>query len=175
MKKLTWMQTFKRLCVHSWFDIGDAKRAVPHALQQKLQAQIKASEALHSGQIRLVVEAALPLSYIWRGLAVRARAVMLFGKLRVWDTERNNGVLIYLLLAERKIEIVADRGLEQLVAKTVWVATINRMRSYLKSKQFEVGLALAVEDVSKLLIAHFPDTAGSSAHANELPDAPIIQ
>jgi uncharacterized membrane protein len=172
MKTLTWLQTFKRLCVHSWCDVGDAKRAVPPVLQQKLQAQIKASEAQHSGQIRLVVEAALPLSYIWRGLAARARAVMLFGKLRVWDTERNNGVLIYILLAERKIEIVADRGLQQLVDKTVWRETVNLMRQKFKAKHFEAGLTQAVGDVSALLVKHFPDAA---IHANELPDAPLIQ
>ena len=172
MKKIRFINTFKRLLRHSWFGAADAKRAVPPALQQQLQAQIKASEAQHSGQIRLVVEAALPLSYIWRGLAARARAVMLFGKLRVWDTERNNGVLIYLLLAERKIEIVADRGLQHLVAKAVWNETIGRMRKSLHSKQFEAGLTLAIEDVSKLLIEHFPD---SLQHPNELPDTPIIQ
>jgi uncharacterized membrane protein len=172
MKLKNLYNTFRRLIRHSWFGAADSKRAVPPALQQKLQAQIKTSEAQHSGQIRLVVEAALPLSYIWRGLAVRARAVMLFGKLRVWDTERNNGVLIYLLLAERKIEIVADRGLQQLVAKTAWSDTVNRMRGSLKLKQFDAGLTLAVEDVSKLLIQHFPD---SSTHLNELPDSPIIQ
>jgi uncharacterized membrane protein len=140
MKLKNLINIFRRLLRHSWYGASDAKRAVPPALQQKLQAQIKASEAQHSGQIRLVVEGALPLSYIWRGLAARSRAVMLFGKLRVWDTERNNGVLIYLLLAERKIEIVADRGLQHLVAKSAWSDTVNRMRGSFKSKQFDVGL-----------------------------------
>ena len=172
MKKLTLLQTCKRLMIHSWFDASNAKRAVPPAVQQRLQAHIKASEAKHSGQIRLCVEAALPLSYIWRGLAARARAVTLFGKLRVWDTERNNGVLIYVLLAERKIEIVADRGLAQHVDAKTWQAVIQKMRLSFKDQQFEAGLAFAIEQVSRQLIAYFPDAA---PHSNELPDALLVQ
>lgn len=164
--------TLKRLLRHSWYGRGDAKRAVPPAVQQRLQAQIKASEAQHSGQIRLCVEAALPLSYIWRGLDARARAVTLFGKLRVWDTERNNGVLIYVLLAERKIEIVADRGLAHHVGASSWQAVIQKMRLSFKDKQFEAGLAFAIEQVSSQLIVHFPDT---EPHGNELPDALLVQ
>ena len=163
---------FKRLLRHSWFSAADAKRAVPLAVQQRLQAQIKASEALHSGQIRLCVEAALPLGYIWRGLAARARAVTLFGKLRVWDTERNNGVLIYVLLAERKIEIVADRGLANHVPATYWQSVINEMRKAFQTQEFESGLTFAIEQVSGQLTTYFPVLG---AHVNELPDAPLVQ
>ncbi len=172
MKLKQLYSNFKRLLRHSWFSAADAKRAVPLAVQQRLQAQIKASEALHSGQIRLCVEAALPLSYIWRGLAARARAVTLFGKLRVWDTERNNGVLIYVLLAERKIEIVADRGLANHVPATYWQSVINEMRKAFKTQQFESGLTFAIEQVSEQLTTYFP---GLGAHVNELPDAPLVQ
>jgi uncharacterized membrane protein len=171
MKLKNLYNTTRRLIRHSGYGASDAKRAVPPALQQKLQAQIKASEAQHSGQIRLVVEAALPLSYIWRGLAARARAVMLFGKLRVWDTERNNGVLIYLLLAERKIEIVADRGLTQFVDTQTWQATMASMRGSFKTGRFDEGLAYAIAQVGQHLIAHFPE---SRLHPNELPDAPVF-
>jgi uncharacterized membrane protein len=171
MTKQSFLSTLKRLARHSWYGSADAKRAVPAAMQTRLQAAIGSSEAQHSGQIRLCVEAALPISYIWRGLAARARAVTLFGKLRVWDTERNNGVLIYVLLAERKIEIVADRGLTQHVDAKTWQAVIHQMRVAFKAKRFEEGLAFAIEQVSQRLIAHFPDVA---PHANELPDAPVV-
>jgi uncharacterized membrane protein len=172
MAKQSFLQTLKRLARHSWYGSADAKRAVPHALQQKIQSLIQASEAQHNGQIRVCIEAALPLSYIWRGLAARARAVTLFGKLRVWDTERNNGVLIYVLLAERKIEIIADRGLTQHVDNKTWHAVINEMRVAFKAKQFDAGLSFAISQVSQHLIAHFPDAA---VRPNELPDSPVIQ
>ena len=172
MAKQSFLSTLKRLARHSWYSKADAKRAVPAALQQKLQAQIKDSEDQHHGQIRICVEAALPISYIWRGLAARARAVTIFGKLRVWDTEHNNGVLIYVLLAERKIEIVADRGLAQHVNNATWQDVIKHIRTAFIAKQFENGLTFAIEQVSQQLIAYFPD---QSHHANELPDAPVIQ
>jgi uncharacterized membrane protein len=172
MAKQSFLQTLKRLARHSWYGSSDAKRAVPRALQRKIQSLIQTSEAQHNGQIRVCVEAALPLSYIWRGLAARARAVMLFGKLRVWDTERNNGVLIYVLLAERKIEIIADRGLTQHVDHKTWHAVISEMRVAFKAKQFDEGLSFAISQVSQHLITHFPD---ASVHPNELPDAPVIQ
>lgn len=172
MAKQSFLQTLKRLAHQCWYSSADARRAVPRALQQKIQAMIQYSEAQHSGQIRVCVEAALPLSYIWRGLAARARAVTLFGKLRVWDTERNNGVLIYVLLAERKIEIIADRGLTQHVDQKTWHAVISDMRVAFKAKQFDAGLIFAIEQVSQQLIKYFPD---ASAHPNELTDAPVIQ
>jgi uncharacterized membrane protein len=171
MTKQSFLSTLKRLARHSCYGAGDTKRTVPAAMRARLQASISASEAQHSGQIRLCVEAALPISYIWRGLAARARAVTLFGKLRVWDTERNNGVLIYVLLAERKIEIVADRGLIHHVDSHAWQAVIHQMRVAFKAKRFEEGLAFAIEQVSQRLINHFPDI---TQHANELPDAPVI-
>jgi uncharacterized membrane protein len=171
MVKQSFFSTLKRLARHGWYGSRDARRAVPPATQQQLQAQIAASEARHNGQIRLCVEAALPLSYIWRGLSARARAVTLFGKLRVWDTERNNGVLIYVLLAERKIEIVADRGLTAHVDATAWQSVIHQMRGAFKNKQFGEGLRFAIAQISEQLILHFPD---ASAHPNELPDSPVM-
>jgi len=105
------MNKLLRILKHRWFDERDTKRALKPDVVQRLRQRVAASERAHSGEIRLCVEAGLPLSYLWRGLTARDRAVTMFGKLRVWDTEQNNGVLIYLLLAERRIEIVADRGL----------------------------------------------------------------
>lgn len=104
-----------RILKHRWMDGSASRRAIPPALQKKLAQRVATSEHLHSGEIRIYVEGSLPLSYLLRNAPlrkiIRQRAVTMFGKLRIWDTGQNNGVLIYLLLAERAIEIVADRGL----------------------------------------------------------------
>ena len=114
------MNKLKVFLRHLWLDASDARRAIPPDMLQRLAQRVAASERRHSGEIRLCVEASLPASYLWRLNAqtpmrtlTRQRAVTMFGKLRVWDTEHNNGVLIYLLLAEHAIEIVADRRLGQ--------------------------------------------------------------
>jgi uncharacterized membrane protein len=102
------------------------------------------------------VEASLPSSYLLRDAGPRERAVALFGKLQVWDTEHNNGVLIYLLLAEHAIEIVADRGLNGHVDTQRWHALVARLRDALRQGQIEDGLTTALEEVSAVLVQHFP-------------------
>ncbi|MEO5606785.1 MAG: TPM domain-containing protein, partial [Polaromonas sp.] len=161
---------------------SDTRRSIPLELVQRLAAQVAASEQRHSGQIRLCIEASLPVSYLWRlgrgntlGVLIRQRAVMMFGKLRVWDTEHNNGVLIYLLLAEHAIEIVADRGLTRPVDDAQWQAMVARMGNAFKEGRYEDGLALALEEISALLVVHFARTDGSAEHPNELPDTPLLQ
>ena len=171
MKKQTLVQTLKRIAKHSGYSAHDAKRAVPAAAQTRLQAKIHLSELRHSGQIRLCVEAALPLGHIWHGLPVRDRAIQLFKKLGVEDTQHHNGVLIYLQLAERKIEIVADHGLNLHASEDAWKQTMARMRGAFQADRFEDGLNFAIDEVTDLLITHFPNNA---AHPNELPDAPVI-
>ena len=171
MKQQTFIQTFKRLAKHSGYSARDAKLAVPTDAQARLQTKIHQSELRHSGQIRLCIEAALPLDHIWQGLPVRNRAIALFKKLGVEDTEHHNGVLIYLQLAERKIEIVADRGLNLHASEDAWKQTMARMRGAFQANRFEDGLNLAIEEVSDLLVTHFPN---NTAHPNELPDAPVI-
>ena len=109
-----------RLLKHRLLDEGDARRMLGKDALARIEARVAASEKRHSGEIRVVVEAGLPLSYLRRAATPRDRAVALFGKLGVWDTERNNGVLIYLLLAEHAIEIVADRGLNRVVPAGEW-------------------------------------------------------
>jgi uncharacterized membrane protein len=117
----------------------------------------------------LCVEAGLPLSYLWRNASARQRAVTMFGKLRVWDTEHNNGVLIYLLLAERAIEIVADRGLTRHVPQAQWDGLVQGMRGAFVAGRFEDGLAQAVDAVDALLTQHFALAQGQN-NPNELPD-----
>jgi uncharacterized membrane protein len=103
----------------------------------------------------------------------RQRAVALFSHLRVWDTAHNNGVLIYLLLAERRIEILADRGLHARVDQAVWDDMAGRLSAALQAGRFEAGLALAVEEVGGLLKRHYPAEAGQ-VNLNELPDAVVL-
>ncbi|MBL8347567.1 MAG: TPM domain-containing protein [Rubrivivax sp.] len=163
-----------RILRHRWFDERDTARALDPAALARLERQVAASERQHSGEIRLCVEAGLPLSYLWRGASARERAVALFGKLRVWDTEHNNGVLIYLLLAEHAIEIVADRGLARLVPPAHWEEVLSGMREAFRAGRFEQGLQQAVRAVDALLAKHFPLAAGAT-NPNELPDSPDLR
>ncbi len=156
-----------RLLRHRWFDDGDVRRALDAAALDRIAARVGASEAGHSGEIRISVEAALPLSYLWRRLSARDRALALFCRLRVWDTEHNNGVLIYLLLAEHAIEIVADRGLARRVAPEHWQALLAQMREALRAGHCEAALMQAVDSVGQALAAHFPLAPGS-ANPDEL-------
>ncbi len=174
------LNTFKTIFKHLWLDASDARRAIPPDMLQRLAQRVAASEGRHSGQIRIYVEAALPISYLRRlnkqcrmKALIRQRAVTLFGKLRVWDTEHNNGVLIYLQLAEQAIEIVADRGVDRQVSAGQWQAMTGRMASAFKGGLFEDGLTQAIGEVSSLLVAYFPVAPGAQPD-NALPDDPIV-
>ena len=164
---------FLRILKHRWLDDRDTARALGPDALRRLEAKVHASEGAHSGEIRLCVEAGLPLSYLWKALSARDRAVTLFGKLRVWDTEANNGVLIYLLLAEHSIEIVADRGLARHVPAGQWQSIVAGMREAFRAGRYEEGLSAAIAAVDGLLVAHFPLAAGER-NPNELPNRPIV-
>lgn len=171
-----WHRWLWRLLRHRWQSERAAWRAVPDALAHTLAQRVAASEARHTGQICLCVEGALPLSYVWRAgrqaslnAVVRQRALAWFGRLRVWDTERNNGVLIYLLLAERRIEIVADRGLHRCASAQDWQAVVQHLSMQLHTGDTETGLTQALEEISALLVAHFAPTPGQP-QPNELPN-----
>ncbi len=163
------MGKFARVLRHRWTDETDVARALDAAALMRLEERVVASERAHSGEIRLCVEAGLPLSYLWRNATARQRAVTMFGKLRVWDTEHNNGVLIYLLLADHAIEIVADRGLTRQVPQAQWDALVVGMREAFRQRRFEAGLAQAIDAVHALLARHFPLMDGQT-NPNELPD-----
>jgi hypothetical protein len=162
-----------RLWRHRWIDAADVQRALPPEALQRLGARVAASERRHSGEVRICIEAGLPWSYIRRGLAPRERAITLFGKLRVWDTAYNNGVLIYLLLAEHAIEIVADRRIDAHVNAEEWAAMAKRMAAAFREGRFEDGITHALEEVSALLVAHFPLAEGAPDR-NELPNEPVV-
>lgn len=169
------LDRIKRLLRHRWMD--DSRRLIAPSMVERLKQQVMGSEAWHSGEIRVCIEASLPNSYLMRpGIMrtiVRQRALSQFGKLRVWDTEHNNGVLIYLLLAERTIELVADRGLNAHVSAQEWHAMVHRLGLALHEGRFEDGLVQAIKEVSTVLEAHFP-LVPDQVRANELPDQPIL-
>lgn len=167
------MQRLTRLFKHRLWDQTDAQRAMPAAAMQRLTQRVAASEARQSGEIRVCIEAGLPLACLWQKQHARQRAISLFGELRVWDTEANNGVLIYLLLAEHAIEIIADRGLNAHVSQARWEVIIASLRESLRARQFEQGLEAAIDAVDGLLRLHFPLTEGA-ANPNELPDAVVL-
>ena len=167
------LRRLMRILRHRWIDEADTRRAIPTALVEQLTRRVAASEKRHSGEVRIYVEAGLPLSYLWREAKPRERAIAMFGKLRVWDTEQNNGVLIYLLLAEHAIEIVADRGLAQKVDPGTWQSIVQHIRESFRQGRFEDGLTQALEEVSALLVEHFPRALGA-ADRNELPDEPVL-
>jgi len=171
------LDRINRLLRHRWHDQSAVRRALSPAALERLMQRVRASEQRHSGEIRIYVEAGLPASYLWRRdplrQIVRERALSVFGKLRVWDTEHNNGVLVYLLLAERAIEIVADRGIDRHIALEDWQAMITRMGAAFREGRFEDGLTQALEEISAVLVEHFP-LAASGANPNELPDRPVL-
>ncbi len=177
-----------RLVRHRWMDESDARRAVPPELSERLKQRVAASEHRHTGEVRIYVEGALPLSYLWRHFrdklpieqVIRERAVMIFSKLRMWDTSQSNGVLIYLLLAENAIELIADRGVNRHVPAAAWKAMVDRLGAALHENRFEDGLTQALEEVSAVLVEHFPEAtdasgAPSATQSNQLPDAPVVR
>ena len=168
------MNKLLRILKHRWLDERDTARTLGAGALQRLEARVHASEKTHSGEIRLCVEAGLPLSYLWKDLKARDRAIAMFGKLRVWDTECNNGVLIYLLLAEHAIEIVADRGLAQHVSAERWQAIVAGMREAFRAGRHEEGLNAAIDAVDALLLQHYPLAPGA-ANPNELSNAPHLR
>jgi uncharacterized membrane protein len=166
-----------RLFKHRLLDERDAERALGAGGKARIEARVSASEARHTGQIRVCIEAGLPISYLRRGATARERAVAMFGKLKVWDTEHNNGVLVYVLLAEHAIEIVADRGIDRHVDAAAWDAIALQMKEPFRGGDFAAGLDRAIDAVDALLVRHFPRTSGdaSTEYPNELPDAPVLR
>jgi uncharacterized membrane protein len=157
----------KHLLEHRW----RARRLFPPRVLAAIEQAIKTGEATHSGQVRFVVEGALDGAPLFRDQQARERAIDVFAQLRIWDTVHNNGVLIYLLLADRDVEIVADRGIDAKVTAAGWEKICAEMERDFKAGQFESGVIRGVEAVSRQLAQHFP------AHGkgpNELPDAPVV-
>jgi uncharacterized membrane protein len=157
----------KHLLEHHW----RARRIFPPKALAAIEQAIKAGEATHSGQVRFVVEGALDGKPLFRNQPARERALDIFSQLRIWDTAHNNGVLIYLLLADRKVEIVADRGIDAKVGASGWQKICAAMEIDFRAGNFESGVIKGIQAVSQQLAAHFPK---HGTGPNELPDAPVV-
>lgn len=136
-----------------------------------IEAAIRDSETTHSGEIRFAVEAALDPIALLNNRSARERAVEVFSQLRVWDTERNNGVLIYLLLADRKVEIIADRGIHRDVGQQGWEKICREMEQAFRQGRFEEGVVTGIKAVASYLVRHYP---ASGVNENELPNQPVV-
>lgn len=157
----------RHLVQHRW----RVQRLFPPRALDAIKQAIKAGEATHSGQVRFVVEGALDGVPLLRNQPARERALDVFAHLRIWDTAQNNGVLIYLLLADRDVEIVADRGIHAKVGAEGWEAICRTMEEDFRAGHFERGAIRGIEAVSRELARHFPPQGRG---ANELPDAPVV-
>lgn len=161
----------KRIVKHLAMTHWQVNRTFPHQTLMAIEQAIKASETAHLGEIRFVVEGALDSAPLFRGQSARERAIDIFAQLRIWDTEHNNGVLIYLLLADRDVEIVADRGIHAKLGSQEWESICRKMEAAFKQADYEGGVVSGIAAVTQHLIQHFPAVDGDR---NELPDGPVI-
>ncbi|MFM1887233.1 MAG: hypothetical protein RL026_2390 [Pseudomonadota bacterium] len=157
----------RHLCWPEW----RVRRHLPRAALDDIGRAITTTEREHRGELRLVIENALDPVAIAAGLGARERALQVFAQLRIWDTEDNCGVLVYLLFAEHAVEIVADRGIAKRVPQADWDAICAEVRAACQSGRYRDGALCAVERVSGLLRRHFPVVG---ARSNELPDQPVL-
>lgn len=148
------------------------KRAFPKSSLRAIEAAIAASEQTHLGELRFAVEGALDIGDLLRATTPRARALEIFALDRVWDTEHNSGVLIYLLLADRQVEIIADRGIHGKVGEEGWQRICRDMENHFRRGDFEAGVLGGIAAISAHLQRHFP--AGTHANPDELANAPLL-
>jgi uncharacterized membrane protein len=147
------------------------RRHFPARTLDSIQHAIADGESRHDGQVCFAIEGALRLGAVLRGVTPRQRAEDVFSHLRVWDTQNNSGVLIYVLMADRAIEIVADRGIAAKIPESQWKSICVQMQNRFAAKEFERGAIDGVSAVSDLLAQHFPPVSGKT---NELPDRPVL-
>jgi len=160
------LRVLKHLVYPDWL----TRRAYPSATMARIEAAIAESEVRHRGEIRFAVEPSLDLLPLLRGQTARERALEVFAQLRVWDTEENNGVLIYLLLADRDVEILADRGIARVVPQEEWERISREMEKRLRAKRHEEGVLLGIAGIDRLLTRYYPR---QGERPNELSDRPV--
>lgn len=156
---------------HALSDEKHVRKAFPDEGMTRIEQAIAAGEARHRGQVGVAIEAALPLTRVLRKHAPRERAIEVFGSLRVWDTEENNGVLIYLLLADKDVEIVADRAIHRLVGPDAWEAICRRMEQAFAAGRYVEGVEDGIREISALLAEHFP---GDGGDVDEIANRPVM-
>jgi len=147
------------------------QHAFTREVLNQIEAAIRSNEALHAGELRMAIEAALDFEDVLSRITARERAVEVFKRLQVWDTEHNNGVLIYILYADRAIEIVADRGYNHRVSADEWRTVCAAGELAFRSAQFADGAVALIDQVGRLIARHFPARIGD---LNELPDRPTL-
>jgi len=165
------MEFFSRLFRHIFTSSRSTQRFFNDAALKRIEQAIAKSEETHSGQIRFIVETALAPLSLYQGQSGQDRALEIFSLFRVWDTADNNGVLIYLLMADHDFEIIADRNIHQKVGQAFWESVCQEMETLLRKGQFEEGVLLGIELIDQALSEHFP---AQTITPNELPDQPII-
>lgn len=166
------MTRLRRWLRHALHGNLQRRRAFPDSTLRAITEAVAAAESRHPGEIRFAVEAALPLPLLWCEVSARERAIAVFAREHVWDTEHNNGVLIYLLLADREVHIVADRGVgDGRVDPAEWTACCRIMEAHFRQGRFREGALAGIDAVAEVLRRHPP---GRADIGNELPDAPIL-
>ena len=164
----------RRIARHLLMTDGQMRPILGRGTLNKIEAAIKASESAHLGEIRFAVEGGLDGAPLFKGQTARERAIELFAQLRVWDTQHNSGVLIYLLLADHAVEIVADRGIDAKVDAQAWSEVCRQMETAFRQSNFEGGVLSGVQAVTRHLKQHFPNDSHDSHDRNELPDKPVV-
>jgi uncharacterized membrane protein len=166
---------FGRLLRHAAATHWRTRMQFPAATLDAIEEVIKRTEAAHGGEIRFAIETALSPLHILNDLMPRARALDVFSHLRVWDTAANNGVLIYVQMADRNVEIIADRGLNERISPSEWEAVCRLMQVHFRAGRFQAGSVAGVEAVGNLLARHFPPEVARLPHPhNQLPDRPTL-
>jgi TPM domain len=160
-----------RMWRHWIAHLRPARVLLPPPVLAQIEAEIRAAELTHEGEIRVAVETSLSLLQLWRGLSARERALHVFTGLGVWDTAHNNGVLIYVLLADRSVEIVADRAIAAHIPSPEWAALCAEVAERFRQGDPAAGCCLAVRSVAQRLARHFPAAGGDG---NELPNQPVL-
>lgn len=162
---------FARCWAHLRTDARDARRAFPDSLLTKIEDSIVASERLHSAELRVAIESSLPVAQAWRGRPPRDRALEVFAQTGVWDTANNNGVLLYVLIADHAVEIVADRAAAAAITQAYWREICDALSLAYRAGEFETGTLAAIERIERLLVEAFP---GHANDVDELPNRPLM-
>ncbi|HQO28881.1 MAG TPA: TPM domain-containing protein [Accumulibacter sp.] len=161
------MRLIRHVVLPHWW----VRRTISPDLLRRIEMAVKASENSHRGELRVVLEANLPLPRLLQEQSVRSRALELFSQMRVWDTEENCGVLIYLQLIDRRIEIVADRGITAVVGQAFWASLCQRMQDAFKAGEFAGGLLFTLQAIGDVLCVYFPV---GETNPDELPNEPLV-
>ena len=167
----SFLERMKRQWRHRFATAARGRRMFPPDSLARIAEAISAGEQRHRGELRLIVEHAMPADAIWADLSNRQRAIALFAEYGVWDTEENCGVLIYVNLADQKVDIVVDRNIGRKIAPATWQQVCRTMTAGFARGDFQASTLAAIEQVNALLAAQFP---AAGARSNELPDQPVV-